>query len=108
MKYFSEREVRNLDPFLVEMLDVARGKADVPFKINSGFRTKARNRAVGGVKDSSHLTGNAVDINARGNDKRFKIVKALLEVGFNRIGIGETFVHADISKNKSNNVIWTY
>jgi len=32
----------------------------------------------------------------------------LLEVGFTRIGIGNTFIHVDIDKDKSQNVIWTY
>jgi hypothetical protein len=36
------------------------------------------------------------------------MLNALLEVGFNRIGIAGTFIHIDIDKNKSQNVIWTY
>ena len=32
----------------------------------------------------------------------------LVEVGFTRIGVGNTFIHVDIDENKSSNVIWTY
>lgn len=107
-KYFSEKEVVGLDPSLVQMLDKAREIAGVPFKINSGIRTKTQNTNAGGVEDSSHLTGLAVDLACTTSSNRFKMVTALLSVGFNRIGLGETFIHVDIDKSKVGNVIWDY
>ena len=35
---------------------------DCPIVINSGYRSKMLNRAVGGVSDSNHLTGCAADL----------------------------------------------
>lgn len=107
-KYFSEKEVVGLKPELVKLLDKAREIAGVPFKITSGLRTKTQNANAGGVEDSSHLTGLAVDIACTSSANRYKIVTALLEVGFNRIGIGQTFVHADIDTSKAGEVIWDY
>jgi hypothetical protein len=107
-KYFSDSEIVGLDSKLVEMLDKARDIAGVPFKINSGFRTPEQNKKAGGVKDSSHMSGKAVDIACTSDSNRHKIVTALLTVGFNRIGVAKTFIHADIDSTKSSNVIWLY
>lgn len=107
-KYFKDSEVIGLKPELVSLLDKARGIAGVPFKITSGLRTESQNKKAGGVEDSSHLTGLAVDISTPTSDVRWKILNALLDVGFTRIGIGETFIHADIDKSKVQNVVWHY
>lgn len=105
-KYFTEKEVAGLKPELVEMLDKAREIASVPLKITSGVRSIEKNEDIGGVKDSEHLTGEGVDLSCTISQNRFKIVKALLEVGFNRIGIYERHIHAGISKNHPQNVMW--
>ena len=39
---------------------------------------------------------------------RFKLEGILREVGFKRIGMGSTFIHVDIDKDKAQNVLWTY
>ena len=95
------------DEFL-EKLDLARGIAGVPFRINSGMRSYDWNRRVGGSENSSHLTGWAADISATSSNRRFLIVKALMEVGFTRIGIGDTFVHVDSDVDKVENCTWLY
>jgi uncharacterized protein YcbK (DUF882 family) len=92
----------------LQMLDRARAVAGIPFKINSGFRTAAHNRKVGGVPSSSHTKGYAVDIAAPTSYERFAIVEALLKAGFTRIGVGKTFVHADNDPTKPQGTIWTY
>ncbi len=107
-KYFTDNEVVGLKPELISMIDKARGIAGVPFKINSGFRTPEQNKKAGGVKDSSHMSGKAVDIACTSDSNRHKIVTALLTVGFNRVGIAKTFIHADCDSTKSSNVIWLY
>jgi len=107
-KYFNQNEIEGLKPELCEMLDRARGLANTPFFLNSTVRTKEKNEAVGGVENSEHLTGESVDIRCRNSAERFAIIKALLDVGFTRIGYGKTFVHAGISKTKPNKVMWDY
>lgn len=107
-KYFTDKEIVGLKPELVTLLDQARGIAGIPFKINSGKRTVEQNEKAGGVKDSAHLSGLAVDISCTTDSARYKIISAFQKVGFNRIGIAKTFVHCDIDKSKSSNVIWLY
>ena len=89
-------------------LDDARGIAGVRFMITSGFRTEEHNSFVGGVDSSSHTRGWAVDISCRDSVSRYKIIYALMAVGFNRIGIADTFIHVDDDPSKIENVIWTY
>jgi zinc D-Ala-D-Ala carboxypeptidase len=114
-KYFKLTEktgsfgtVADLSPSLVDMLDKAREIAGIPFVITSGFRTVTHNKAVGGVSDSAHLKGLAVDLRCRNSNERYLLLNALLSVGFNRIGYGKTFLHADIDTTKPKNVIFDY
>lgn len=92
----------------LEMLQEARTIADVPFSINSGYRTKKHNLRVGGTPNSSHLKGLACDIKCTTSNRRAIILNALIKVGFKRIGIGNTFIHVDIDEDKPQNVYWLY
>ncbi|SDO04213.1 Peptidase M15 [Desulfonauticus submarinus] len=89
-------------------LDMAREMAGVPFRITSGFRCEKHNREVGGKPDSAHLGGWAVDIRATNSKARYKIITALINCGFTRIGIGKNFIHADKDPEKVQNVVWVY
>ena len=93
---------------LVKKLDKARDIAGIPLVINSGYRCKKHNKKVGGTITSSHLKGLAVDIKVTNSRGRYIIFDALVKVGFNRFGMGKNFIHCDIDKEKSHNVIWTY
>lgn len=113
VKHFSRSEFGRSgsiepDEKLVRLLDQAREIAGVPFAINSGIRSVERNAKAGGAPESAHLSGHAVDIHCPTSRHRFLIVRALIEVGFYRIGIGATFVHADTDPDKGQEVIWTY
>jgi zinc D-Ala-D-Ala carboxypeptidase len=97
---------------LISLLDHARDLAGVPFKITSGYRVEADIYRLkkAGYKvsaNSSHLKGLAADI-ACDNSTRFKILDSLLKVGFNRIGIANSFIHVDIDPDKTPFTIWTY
>lgn len=98
-----------MDPSFLSQLDMARRMAGVPFHINSGFRCSAHNATLhGSVSDSSHLRGIAADISAMDSPVRYRIVRALMDAGFQRIGIGQTFIHVDADAFKPNPAIWTY
>jgi len=99
---------RNMDTTFLSMLDEARGIAKIPFKINSAWRSVNHNKRTGGVPGSSHLVGLAVDIHCVNSRDRFLIINALQNVGIRRIGIGNTFIHADIDTSKPHNLIWLY
>lgn len=98
---------------LLHKLNMAREHAKCPFKITSGYRTKAYNKDLQkrGYKasvNSSHCKGLAADIAITDNKRRWTIVNALIRAGFTRIGVSETFVHVDIDYDKQQHVIWTY
>jgi len=97
-----------MDPELLDMIDKAREIYGKPIHVTSGYRTEDHNRKVGGVDSSSHLKGLAIDVACVRSNDRFEMLTALIEVGFNRIGVASTFIHVDIDKDKSQNVIWTY
>lgn len=107
-KYFSDSEIVGLKPELVDLLDKARELAGIPLKISSGKRTASENKSAGGVEGSAHLLGYAVDLVCTDSSSRSKIINSLIKVGFTRIGIGKTFVHADCDPNKPQQVIWHY
>jgi len=90
------------------MIDYARGVAGVPFKITSGYRCQQHNAMVGGVSSSSHTRGWAADIACDTSRERFAIVNGLIEAGFTRIGIADTFIHVDCDPAKPEEVMWVY
>ena len=106
-KYFKPYEVVGLKTELVDMLDKARELAGIPFVITSGYRDANHNEDVGGVKDSSHTKGLAVDIRARNSNEHYLITKALFAVGFKRISkIYKGHIHCDIDTTKAQNVLF--
>ena len=54
--------IANLKRICEEILEPLRAFAGQPIIIGSGFRCPALNKAVGGVKNSQHMTGEACDI----------------------------------------------
>lgn len=112
LQYFKAAEfggyADKMDREFLSLLDECRALAGVPFRLNSHYRSPERNASVGGVKDSAHTRGYAVDIHCPTSGMRHKIVQAALEVGFTRIGIGSTFVHLDADPSLPQNVMWTY
>ena len=108
VKYFSPDEfackcgcgTNNPVKELVYMVNSARIYATIPFRLNSAHRCETHNRAIGGLPDSAHLIGKAIDIDARTSERKFIVVEALIKAGFKRIFIYGDFVHADIDDSK--------
>lgn len=111
-KHFTEKEIScpccNLRKFTTEaedhldMLNLARSIAKIPFIINSWTRCQDHNKQVKGSDTSSHLKGIATDIKFSNYTELFTIVNALLCVGFKRILIypKSNFIHVDSDKSK--------
>lgn len=105
--HFTESEVAGLQDALLEKLFAARDRAGVPFVITSGFRSVGENIAAGGVHDSAHESGLAVDIACSDGDTRFRMLSACLAVGFQRIGVYDLHIHVDVDETKPLGVVWT-
>lgn len=99
-----------MDERFMARLQRAREIAGTPFDIRngSGWRCVEHNREIGGVPESSHLTGHAVDIPVWSSEQRFAIINGLIKAGFKRVGIAKTFIHADDSVEKSQHIMWMY
>ena len=96
----------NMNPNFLQMLDEARDLAGVPFRINSGYRTKAHNAKVKGVNNSPHTKGFAADIHAPDGPNKFKILKACIMIGFQRIGVYRNWIHVDCDPSLPTPTLW--
>jgi len=105
-KYFKDIEYK-MDVDFLAKLDEARECAEIPFIINSAYRSPEHKESIKNPT-SSHIKGLAVDIKAKDSRTRGIILEALRSVGFTRIGIAKTFIHIDLDYNKSQNVTWLY
>ena len=56
------------------------GEGNDPIVVNSGFRSKAVNKAVGGVSTSNHLTGCAADIRVAGIEQLLRYAVILMDI----------------------------
>ena len=56
------------------------GEGDDPIVINSGYRSEAVNKAVGGVPSSNHLSGCAADIKVAGIEQLVRYATILLDI----------------------------
>lgn len=95
---------RNLIKLVENVLDPLRELYGKPIKINSGYRSPKVNAAIGGAKNSEHMTGCAADITA-GNKTENCILFQLIRDNFKfRQVIDEkdyTWVH--VSYNEKDN-----
>ena len=95
----------SMDVRFMVKLNAARYLCGFPFVLNSAYRCREHNKAVGSTS-GNHVTGKAADIRCLNSHDRFLLTKALLDVGMLGIGIGPLFIHADI--NRETPMIWLY
>jgi len=123
---FSKKEVNctcgscrggtKISPSLMKWLQSVRDEVG-KIRITSGIRCQqhpeTRKRPTSShvpadLGDGEGRCSHAVDIAAVGSARRFKLLKAALQAGFHRIGVGKTFLHLDNDKRKVPCVIWDY
>lgn len=71
----NQEQESNLIALVDNVLDPARELLNAPVKVNSGFRCRVVNDAVKGAKNSSHLKGEAADLDCFDNRKLFEIIR---------------------------------
>lgn len=94
-----------INPKLVNRLQLVRDIVGVPIYINSGYRCDKHNKEIGGSSKSQHVLGNAADIRIKNHS-----VKEMYEVCkhfFTGIGIypEQNFIHVDLRENPTT---WVY
>lgn len=85
-----------VDEELVELLEAIRAAAGGAVTINSGYRSPAHNKAVGGVPSSQHVYGRAADIVVAGASPL--LIGQIAEYYLDRrggIGVYNGFTHVD-------------
>lgn len=100
--------VSDMDEDFLDKLLFAQKLCGRKFRITSAFRTVAYEKSKGRSGRSAHCLGKAVDISTTDSKSRYVVVAALLHAGFNRIGIGKTFVHVDDDLKRAHPVIFHY
>lgn len=99
--------IDNIDN-LAQQLQIARDYFGEPMVFSSGYRCLKLNKAVGGVANSAHTSGSAVDIEFYSEAHAKKLIEALIKAGFKRIGLGWSFIHVDIDHTKPTPACWLY
>jgi len=88
--------------------DALREAYGKPLIVASGIRTLERNKQVGGVKNSSHLLGYAVDWKDIPDSELIAFLDAAWVAGFRRFGIMANSIHTDDDPTKSSPAMWDY
>ncbi len=88
---------KGLDSHLLTLLYLAEQFAGAEFVITSAFREG---------DEGTHGLGLAVGIRCDSSRPRFRIISALIRVGFRRIGIYDKHIHCDVSLARDQEVLW--
>lgn len=94
---------RNLTALVEHVLDPLRTAYGKPIAVNSGYRSKAVNAAVGGAASSQHVTGEAADISAGSPSENKKLFDILCTMSFDQVinEHGYTWVHVSYSQKRN-------
>lgn len=101
-------KVEDMNLAFMDKLLFAQKLCGKKFHITSAYRSVAYEKSKGRNGRSAHCLGLAVDISTRDSKSRYLVVSALINAGFNRIGIGKTFVHVDDDLKRVHPVIFHY
>jgi hypothetical protein len=90
-KYFNVKDdpmIIGVDEKTMRLADAARERSGIPWTVTSGKRTPDQNAAdANSVKDSAHLTGQALDIRCTDYHQFWAMVFGLMNTGARRMGI---------------------
>lgn len=96
-------QISNMEELIKNVLDPLREAYGKPINVNSGFRCPALNKAVGGAKNSEHMTGCAADIDVhsiQGNKQLFDLIQKL-NLPFRQLIDESNFSWVHVSYNKN-------
>lgn len=95
--------VSNLQQLCIHVLEPLRMHVGGPIRINSGYRCPALNRAVGGVANSQHLTGEAADIHIPSKETGRKWMKWIIAtLPFDQLIWEQGWIHVSFRQDGKN------
>lgn len=85
-----------LEPKTARCLELAEAYYGAPIFVTSAYRSEEHNKEVGGVPNSQHLFGRAVDIRMPNSATQLnKLIWALSQAGFTSVGVYNNHLHGD-------------
>jgi len=99
-----KEHVANLTALVDNVLDPLREAYGKPIHVNSGFRSPALNKKIGGAPTSDHLKGMAADITGGSpaeNKKLFELIQSL-KLPFKQLIDESHFTWVHVSYDKDN------
>ena len=121
-EFFSVQELKckgtdeiDMDEQFMKKLVTLRKDLNQPMIVTSGYRHLAYNQVVGGVRNSPHIYGKAVDIACHGK-KAYNLIRLGIKHGFTGFGVKQNgprekrFIHLDTMSNDDHPrpYIWSY
>ena len=92
-----------ISPKVLDGLNKIRETTQRRFRVTSGYRSRDKNKKVGGVSKSMHIKGLALDMTVP-KPYRSVFYAAAVKAGFTAFGWGNTTVHIDMGTKRW----WTY
>lgn len=89
----------DVNPQLVELMNKIREQFGRPIVVTSGYRSEAHNEAVGGVKNSLHVLGQACDFKPLHKDMEYLNELQWIALKLNPnggVGLYDGWCHVDI------------
>ena len=103
-----KKVIENLKALCMEVLQPLRDFLGKPVVISSGYRCPELNKAVGGVKNSQHMKGEAADIHVESTEHLLKIMHFIMDetdfdqVIWERNRAGTQWVHVSYKREGVN------
>ena len=103
-----KRVIENLKALCMEVLQPLRDFLGKPVVISSGYRCAELNKAVGGVRNSQHMKGEAADIHVENTEHLLKIMHFIMDetdfdqVIWERNRAGTQWVHGSYKREGVN------
>lgn len=102
--------VKNLTALVDKVLDPLREKIGEPIIVTSGYRCPRLNKAVGGVSNSQHITGQAADISFKDKSRNKILFDTIIKMNlpFDQLidEYGLKWIHCSYSPRNRRQIIY--
>lgn len=89
-----------IHPSLIIGIQALRDHVQRPITINSGYRSPAHNKSIGGASSSYHTRGMAADITIKGMTP-LEVASLAHDMGFGGIKAYQSFTHIDVGLKRT-------
>ena len=90
----------NMNEQLIKILDDIRDVTGKPMTVNSGYRSPAYNKEIGGAEHSQHKLYKAADIHIDSQEEGDEIERLAKVFGIGGVGRYNTFIHLDTGRER--------